>query len=229
MDSLSTGPVADVLKRLYEEAEAADGTLMASLASAETSLEELIGTFLEAEAKDYKSLYRSHAEHYLGVTPNFGRFLYMCARVCRAKRIVEFGTSFGISTVYLACALRDNGGGQLIGTELEATKAARARESLATAGLADQVEIRVGDALDTLRQIDGPLDMVLLDGAFSLYFPVLKLLEPHLRSGAVVIGENAFEQSPRYIGYVRDPRNGYLSMPVPIDLGRANEFTVFTR
>jgi predicted O-methyltransferase YrrM len=72
----------------------------------------------------------------------------MCARARRAKRIVEFGTSFGISTIHLACALRDSGGGQLTGSELEATKARRARQNLNEAGLADLVEIRIGDALE---------------------------------------------------------------------------------
>lgn len=229
MDSLSTGQVADVLKRLYAEAEAADRTLMESLTGSDTSLEQMVVNFLDAEAKDYRSLYRSHAGNYLSVSPDFGRFIYMCARACRACRIVEFGTSFGISTVHLACALRDNGGGRLISTELEASKAARARENLVAAGLADLVEIRIGDALDTLEEVDGDVDMVLLDGAFSLYLPVLKLLEPRLRPGVLLIGENAFEQSPGYLNYVRDPSNGYLSMAVPIDAGRRNEFTVITR
>jgi predicted O-methyltransferase YrrM len=154
----------------------------------------------------------------------------MCARARKAKRIVEFGTSFGISTIHLACALRDNGGGQLIGTELEPTKAQRARENLEAAGLVDFVDIRVGDALDTLKEgIGGEVDLVLLDGAFSLYLPVLKLLEPHLRGGAFVIGDNALEQSPGYLDYVRNPQNGYLSLALPFDAGRGNELTVVTR
>jgi predicted O-methyltransferase YrrM len=168
--------------------------------------------------------------NFLNVSPVFGRFLYMCARASKAKRIVEFGTSFGISTIHLACALRDNGGGQVIGTELEPTKAQRARENLAAAGLADLVDIRVGDALDTLKDgIDGDVDVVLLDGAFSLYLPVLKLLESHLRGGALVIGDNAVEQAPGYLDYVRNPQNGYLSLAVPFAAGRGNELTVVTR
>ena len=154
----------------------------------------------------------------------------MCARARKAKRIVEFGTSFGISTIHLACALRDGGGGHLIGSELEPTKAKRAQENLAAAGLADLVEIRIGDALETLKDgIDGDVDLVLFDGAFSLYLPVLKLLEPHLRDGAFVIGENAFEQTPGYLDYVRNPQNGYLSLALPFQAGRGNELTVVTR
>lgn len=229
MDSLTTGRVADVLKRLYQEAETADRPLMERYRNRDVTHDELSKLF-EAEAKDYRALYRTYAGNFLNVSADFGRFLYMCARARKAKRIVEFGTSFGISTIHLACALRDGGGGQLIGTELEPTKAQRARENLEAAGLADLVEIRVGDALETLKDgIDGDVDLVLLDGAFSLYLPVLKLLEPHLRDGAFVIGDNAMEQSPGYLDYVRNPQNGYLSLALPFDVGRGNELTVVTR
>jgi predicted O-methyltransferase YrrM len=142
---------------------------------------------------------------------------------------VEFGTSFGVSTIYLAVALRDGGGGQLIGTELESTKAARAQANLAAAGLADIVDIRVGDALETLRNgVGGDIDLVLLDGAFSLYLPVLKLLEPHLGQGALVIAENAIDDSGDYLTYVRNPDNGYRTIPLPFDPRRGNEMSVRT-
>ena len=229
MDSLTTGRVADVLKRLYQEAETADRALMEKYRNGDFTHDEL-NKFLEAEAKDYRAVYRTYVDNFLNVSADFGRFLYMCARARKAKRIVEFGTSFGISTIHLASALRDNGGGQLISTELEPTKAQRAQENLEAAGLADLVDIRVGDALETLKEgINGDVDLVLLDGAFSLYLPVLKLLEPHLRDGAFVIGDNALAQSSGYLDYVRNPQNGYLSLALPFDAGRGNELTVVTR
>ena len=120
--------------------------------------------------------------------------------------------------------------GRLIGTELEPGKALRARQNLAEAALADLVEIRVGDALQTLKNgIDSEVDLLLLDGAVSLYLPVLKTVVPHLRAGALVIGENAVEQSPGYLDYVRNPRNGYLSLALPFQAGRGNELTVVMR
>jgi predicted O-methyltransferase YrrM len=145
------------------------------------------------------------------------------ARACRATRIVEFGTSMGVSTIYLAAALRDNGGGHLIGTEFEPAKVKRARANLDAAGFADLVDIREGDARETLKDLDGAVDLLLIDGAFSLYLPVLRLVEPRLRPGAVILGENAFD--PAYLDYVRDPANGYISQPI-LDHGRGNEFTV---
>jgi len=229
MESLTTAPIADLLKGLFQKAQAADQPLSEAFSNeGEGFSEEQMNKFLEDEKKDYKAVYRAFAGNYLNVSPEFGRFLYMCAVTRKAKRIVEFGSSFGISTIHLACALRDGGGGELIGTELEATKATAAKENLAAAGLADFVDIRIGDALETLKDgIGGDIDLVHLDGAFNFYLPVLKLLEPHLKAGALVIGENAME--PGYLDYVRNPQNGYLSVAIPFEAGRGNEFTVVTR
>lgn len=230
MDSLTTAPIADVLTRLFAEAEAADQKLYEAYADSVSFSEERVTQILEEEAKDYKKHYETLAGNFLNISAEFGQFLYVCARARQAQRIVEFGTSFGISTIYLATALNDGGGGQLVGTELEPTKAQRARENLAAAGLAELVDIRVGDALETLRDgVGGAVDLVLLDGAIGLYLPVLELLEPHLCPGALVIAENAVGQSSEYLNYVRDPNNGYRTLPLPFKEGRGNELSVFTR
>ncbi len=228
MNSLTTEPVGPLLDRLHQEAEAADRALfeamMADMQASGATLEQAAAKMIAEERENYRAIYHGHADRFLSVSPTYGRFLYMTARACRATRIVEFGTSMGISTLYLAAALRDNGGGHLIGSELEPAKVARARANLAAAGLGHLVEIREGDALQTLADVGGDVDLLLNDGAFALYLPVLKLVEPWLRPGAIVLGENAFE--PGYLDYVRDPANGYLSQPLPLDEGRGNEFTV---
>ena len=228
MNSLITGRVAETLDRLHQDAEAADREVMAEvMAQIEASgeaIEQAAARWVAEERKSYRTTYRGHADHFLAVTPAYGRFLYAVARMRRATRIVEFGTSMGVSTIYLAAALRDNGGGRLIGSELEPAKVARARANIEAAGLADLVEIREGDALETLQDTGGDIDLALIDGAWSLYLPVLKLLEPRLTPGAAILGENAFD--PDYLDYVRDPANGYLSQPLAVDEGRGNEFTV---
>ncbi|UPJ53578.1 class I SAM-dependent methyltransferase [Bradyrhizobium sp. 200] len=230
MDSFSNGPIAEVLQRLHQEAYAADAPLMQTFESEGTTVEQAISHVVEAETKDLTGLYHGYAGNFLSVSPEFGRFLYMCARACKAKRIVEFGSSMGISAIYMAAALRDMGGGVLIGTELEPGKAERAQANVAAAGLADLVEFRVGDARETLKPaVGGNIDMVMLDGAFTLYHSVLTLLEPQLKPGAIIIGENAFQPASGYIDYVRDPQNGYLSLPLSFDPGRGNEFTVKTK
>lgn len=231
MNSLSSGRVAQTLDRLHREGDAADrehfDKTMAAIEASGATLEQAVAQMIAGERRDYRAIYRGYADNFLAVSPALGRFLYMTARSGKAKRIVEFGTSMGISTIYLAAALRDNGGGHLIGSELEPAKVVRARANLDAAGLADLVDIREGDALDTLVDVGGDVDLLLIDGAFALYLPVLKLVEPRLARGAVILGENAFD--PGYLEYVRNPANGYVSQPLPIDEGRGNEFTVTTR
>jgi predicted O-methyltransferase YrrM len=138
--------------------------------------------------------------------------------------IVEFGCSFGISTIHLAAALRDNdNGGRLVTTELSANKAETAGRNISEAGLSDLVEIREGDALETLRQdLPERVDLVLLDGWKPLYLPMLKLLEPRLSDGALVIADDlkiGGDELAPYLEHVRNPQNGYVSAEVPLDDG----------
>jgi len=159
---------------------------------------------------------------YISVPREEGEFLYLTARALRAQRVVEFGTSFGISTIYLGAAVRDNGGGIVVGTELEPGKHERAVANLREAGLDDVAEVRLGDALETLREVPEPVDLVFLDGWKDLYLPVLKLLEPRLRPGAVVLADNihTFRKALRpYVEYVQSGENGFESTTLPISDG----------
>jgi predicted O-methyltransferase YrrM len=147
-----------------------------------------------------------------------GRFLYLVARSTAAKRIVEFGTSFGVSTIYAAAAARDTGG-QVIGTELEPSKRERALANVAEAGLADVVDVRLGDALETLRDVPAPIDLVLLDGWKELYLPVLRLLEPKLRPGSIVLADNikTFRRSLQpFLDYVESGTHGFHGLTLPL-------------
>jgi predicted O-methyltransferase YrrM len=103
---------------------------------------------------------------------------------------VEFGTSFGVSTISFAAAMKDNGGGLVIGSELEPSKVAKANQHLAEAGLSQFAEIRPGDAMQTLRDVGGMVDLLFLDGWKLMYPDVLKLLMPSLRQGAVVLADD---------------------------------------
>jgi predicted O-methyltransferase YrrM len=168
---------------------------------------------------------------YMPVSPDVGRLLYLLARSRNAGLIVEFGTSHGISGIHLAAALRDAGRGRLVTTEFDAIKAERARENFRTAGLADLIEIRVGDAFETLKTgIEGGIDLLLLDGWKPLYLPMLKFLEPRLASGALVVADDLAvtpEALASYCGYVRGAGNGYVSVEVP--LGDRIEISVRAR
>ncbi|MFG2095665.1 O-methyltransferase [Streptomyces sp. NPDC048612] len=164
------------------------------------------------------------AQAALPVHPQVGTFLYQLIRSLRPALVVEFGTSFGASTIYAAAALRDNGSGRIIGSELHPGKADRARGHLERAGLADYAEIRTGDARDQLVALPGPVDLLLLDGWKELYLPVLKLLEPALRTGGLVVSDNLPMLPPEFTDHVRTAGNGYLSQQLP--LGDGIEFSV---
>lgn len=159
---------------------------------------------------------------YLPVEPESGELLYSLVRAARPATVVEFGTSFGISTIYLAAAVRDNGSGRLLGTELSADKAGQARANLAEAGLGEVTEILWGDALDRLAGLAGPVGFILLDGWKDLYLPVLRLLEPAMTPGALVFADDTGRfagQLAGYLDYVRDPASGYVSVQFPVGDG----------
>src|SRR4029453_10599669 len=99
---------------------------------------------------------------YIPISRAQGRFLYLVARSLRAKRIVEFGTSFGVSTLYAAAAARDEGG-PVMGSEPDPGKQRAATAHLAEAGLSAFAEVRLGDARETLRDVESPVHLVLPD------------------------------------------------------------------
>ena len=166
---------------------------------------------------------------YVPVTRSQGQMLYLIARSLDARRIVEFGTSFGISTLYLAAAVKDNGGGVVIGSELEPTKHEQAEKNMREAGLEAFTDIRLGDAFQTFVGIEAPIDLVLLDGWKDGYLPVLKLLQPKLRQRAIVLADNIFmfKKALRpYVDYVQSGTNGFVSSTLEISDGF--ELSVFT-
>ncbi len=211
MTTLTQPTVSLLLDRLFAEADALEnsrrdqGTTMSPEQRA-------------ADRADYRQFYGRMKDQPLPVSAETGKLLYMLARSIRARTIIEFGTSFGISTLHLAAALRDNGGGRLIGSEFELSKIVRARANLAAGGPSDLVEIREGDALETLAQdLPGSIDFVLLDGAKNLYPSILSLLEGRLREGALIVADNA-DSSPEYLARVRSAAHGYLSVPFGDDV-----------
>ncbi|GAB2859171.1 O-methyltransferase [Pseudoduganella ginsengisoli] len=211
MTTLMSAPVAALLERLFSEAENVQTPALAEFAALPVAERERM---LNSKT-EYRAVYARLKDVAIPVSRETGTLLYMLARSSQARVIVEFGTSFGISTLHLAAALRDNGGGRLITTEFEPSKAQRARDNLAAGGLLDLVEIREGDALETLRTgLPEQIDMLLLDGAKGLYFDVLRLLEDRLRPGALIIADNA-DYCPEYVAQIRNPDGGYLSLPFP--------------
>jgi predicted O-methyltransferase YrrM len=159
-------------------------------------------------------------DKFVALDPEKCDLCYLLCRSIAAKRVVEFGTSFGVSTIYLAAAVRDNvrasgGTGLVIGTEIEPTKAVVANANLAEAGLDRFVELRVGDARETLKQAGGPVDFLLLDSWIPMVRPVIDVMAPQLRPRAIVVCDNVERYEREYADYtsfVRDPKNGFRSV-----------------
>jgi predicted O-methyltransferase YrrM len=214
--SIEEPEVRAVLDRLHREADKQKWAAARTFFTFELGRRHSVAE----EAAGLRSLY-------LSLPPASGRFAYLVARSTGARRIVEFGTSFGVSTVYLAAAVRDNGGGVVIGSEFVPEKVQRARANLEEAGLGDLVEIRQGDAQEALKDPGGTVDMVLLDGKKELYVSILRMLIPSLRHGAAVLADNIyiFRKTLRsYVAFVRDQRNGFQSMT--LRLGTGLEYSV---
>jgi len=154
-------------------------------------------------------------------------FCYQLCRAGNARRVVEIGTSFGVSTLYLAAAVRDNiraggGSGLVIGTEYEHRKAVEALKNLKDARLDGFVDLREGDLRESLQQVEGPVDFVLIDIWIAMARPALERVHPHLRIGAQVVCDNTEryrETYAEYFSFLADPANGFSTMTLPFDGG----------
>ena len=223
---LVLGPRIDsLLERLYAQHAGQDGAL---------------GSYFTARAQepDYDwSSFDDRTNQFLSdklvaLDREKAEFCYQVCRALRARRVVEAGTSFGVSTLFLAAAVRENvrvdgGNGVVIGTEHEPDKATAARANFAEAGLAEFIDLREGDLRETLVNVAAPVDFMLIDIWTPMARPALELIAPRLREGAVIICDNTaqFPDAYRdYFEFVNDPANRFRTMTLPFEGGL--EFTV---
>lgn len=215
LSALPDRRVRDVLARLHGEAARQDRTLPLRFV-------DQLPRLLRGRGLGWETVGRRLDDRYIAIDPDQGLFCYLTARAIRARTIVEFGTSFGVSTIYLALAVRENGGGKVFGTESVPAKVARARANVEEAGLADWVEILEGDATQTLRTVDREVDMLLCDGFPPAMLPVLKIVAPRMREGAVVVSDNVgafWADHDDFLAWVRDPANGFQSSMLKLNEG----------
>ena len=125
----------------------------------------------------------------LSVGREAGILLYLLSTGAQSRRILELGTSYGYSTVWLAAAARATGG-KVLSLELRDFKIEHARQALTRAGLSTRVEFHQGDCLETLKALPGPFDFVLLDVWKDLYLPCFELVHPKLAPGAIIAADN---------------------------------------
>lgn len=209
-----------LLDELYRAAARDDAT-MASYFAERAKEGSISWNTLDARTEKFL------ADKMVALERDKAEFCYAMCRALKAKRVVEAGTSFGVSTLFLAAALRDNiaadgGSGVVIGTEHEPEKAKAARANFARAGLDHLIDLREGDLDETLKRIDGEVDFMLVDIWIGAALNALRRVAPHLREGAIVVTDNTTQfrdQYRDYFAFLSDPKNGFRTMTLPFKGG----------
>ncbi|CAK7262834.1 hypothetical protein SEPCBS119000_000186 [Sporothrix epigloea] len=154
-------------------------------------------------------------------------FTYALLRAINATTIVEAGTSYGVSTIYLALAAAANAAGsasgkkaRVVATEHEPAKAKQARAYWDECGpaVSDVIELREGDLRETLKTDLEDVDFLLLDIWTPMALPTLQVVQPKLRRGAVILTDNTKSAAKSYrelLTYLRDPANGFVNVVLP--------------
>ena len=186
MHTISNSKITKTLNKLHKESSSEKLTIMKGA---------LKGIFRELRPSDMK-------EAYIAITREQGEYIYDLLVRSKAKNIIEFGTSFGISTIYLAAAAKENNG-HVITTELLDSKSRIALQNFKVANVDSHIDLRIGDAMETLQNTPVDIDFLLLDGWNDLYHPLLKMLEPKLKKGAIIYTDNInFPGSKPFIKYI---------------------------
>lgn len=190
--------------------------------------------FIENPNFDYSKVdertNRFYADKAMALDIAKGQFCHHLVRVMKATNIVEAGTSYGASALFLAAGLSENlaaepeRSGIIHGSEWEEDKVVKANAYFARAGVDHLIDLRAGDIMETLKDIDGPIDLMLLDIWEPAQTSVVKMLDSRLRPGSVILADNSaytFLYSD-YFDYIS--QNGFSTMTLPFEGGL--EFTV---
>ncbi|CAK7232388.1 hypothetical protein SCUCBS95973_008243 [Sporothrix curviconia] len=184
--------------------------------------------------EDYNNRASMHdvmRDKFIALDEDKAHYIYQLLRATGATSIVEAGTSFGVSTIYLTLAALANAKAAangkkalVVATEHEPTKAARAREHWKECGdnVVQAIDLRVGDLRETLKTDLKEVDFLLLDIWTPMALPTLKLVQPHLRHGALIIADNtvmAADSYTEFLNYIRAPGSGFIDTTVPFEGG----------
>lgn len=206
--------IRSILDRLHDLSDTQEPSIEAYFAGGRPR-----PTGFEAEGSPSRAFWE---DKYVALDRDKAELVYALARAGGARRVVEAGTSFGVSTIYLAAAVRDNGGGLVTTCEIETRKADVARRHFEEAGVEGLVDLRVGDIRETLDGLEAPIDLLLLDIWAPIAGAVLALVGPHVRVGGVVVADNTVARHDLYaalFAYLGDPANGFTTRTLPFDGG----------
>jgi predicted O-methyltransferase YrrM len=221
---------SEVMARVRAQFHGSNDELMTLADEYDTLAPRLRGRFLETlglSTEDFESSQGTAMS--LAVSPETGRFLQNMVLAHKPARILELGSSCGVSTLYFADALRTLGSGTVVATELDAAKCARLRAHVRAAAVDAYVEVREGDVLETVSELDGVFDMVFIDVWANTYLDVFKRIERLLRPGSIVLADNMYTAEDAvqpYKQYLDD--NPRLSSTT-LNFESGIEFTVVVR
>jgi predicted O-methyltransferase YrrM len=201
--------VQTVLNELYNEAKSDGIKVLKALG---------VGIFKKIEPHHVKSAY-------LPISKEQGQWMYDVIVKNQYKNMIEFGTSFGISTIYLALAAEQTGG-KVVTTEIVPEKCDQALINFEKAGLENYIELRQGDALQTLNNWDKPIDFLLLDGWKDLYLPVFRLLENHFHKNTMIFVDNTNFKGVKHFLKVIQQSSKYQIESIHVDKGNSAIITI---
>ena len=171
--------------------------------------------------RDGPAAFTRRDEMLLPVGPETGQLIHILATSFKAPNILEIGTSYGYSGIWLGDAARKSGG-QVTTLELHEYKSAYARDMATKAGVADYIDFRIGDAVALIRELPLRFDFILLDLWKDMYVPCLEAFYPKLNPGAIIVADNMIfpggDDVARYGRAVR-AKPGMASVLLPVGAG----------
>ena len=180
---------------------------------------------LAAVGEDNDARETARPRRMLNITRDTGRLLWILVCATRATRILEVGTSNAFSTIWLADAARTTGG-RVTTLEVNPDKIALARANLASAGLADVVDILEGPAAGTLATLAGPFDLVFLDADRPSYLTYLELVVPRLRTGGLLVADNVTSHASELVDYLSRVKSHPELFTVTVPIGNGEEIAL---
>jgi predicted O-methyltransferase YrrM len=232
-------PTTDLLQQLHAQSqtemiararaqfEGSDEAFLTLAEEYEMLAPRLRGRFLETlglSGEDFESSQGTPLS--LAVSAETGRFLRNIVLSQKPARILELGSSCGVSTLYFAEALRTLGRGVVVATELDALKCARLRAHVEAAGVDAYVDLREGDVFQTVAGLDGAFDMVFIDVWANTYLRLFRQIERLLRPGSVVLADNMYTAEDAVRPYKRYLDDNPRFSTTTLDFESGVEFTV---
>jgi predicted O-methyltransferase YrrM len=195
------------------------------------TVEQILKEFEERSEREWDEIGRMQAAEWqsqldrflLSVGPATAQFMNLLIKEAKAKSVLEVGSSYGYSTVWLAEAVRETGG-VVTSLEIHPEKQQHARDSIEKAGLHGFVDFKLGDARESLRTLTRTFDFVLLDLWNDLYIPCFDLFYPKLNPGALIVADNMIfpesyrEDAAAYQKHIRN-KPGIQSLLLPVGFG----------